>query len=96
MSLVGQVVDRYVGDIKTWRTGPEAERDFIAMLALLLEVLSRSLCLAPLVTSPLKSLADCVRARRRTQHSQERRLETNPGAPAATERTTATRRWTSG
>lgn len=47
MSLIGQVVDRYVGDIKTWRTGPEAERDFIAMLALLLEVLS----LAPLVTS---------------------------------------------
>ncbi len=43
MSLVGQVVDRYVGDIKTWRTGPEAERDFIAMLALLLEVLSLSL-----------------------------------------------------
>lgn len=37
MSLVGQVVDRYVGDIKTWRAGPEAERDFIAMLVLLLE-----------------------------------------------------------
>jgi hypothetical protein len=43
MSLVGQVVDRYVGDIKTWRAGPEAERDFIAMLVLLLEVRSLSL-----------------------------------------------------
>jgi hypothetical protein len=53
MSLVGQVVDRYVGDIKTWRAGPEAERDFIAMLVLLLEVRSLSLSL-PHHSSPAR------------------------------------------